>query len=92
MAQGAWPCRALIAAESPPGEALGFDKVHSVISIKTTRIEENQSFLLAEFGSFLAGPSSSVKESLLTFAKSSEGQAELPTEFLGSHISALIIM
>lgn len=71
---------------------MALTKVHSVISIKTTRIEETQSFLMAEFGSFLVGPTSLVKEYLLNFAKVSEGQAKLPTKFLGSYISVLIMM
>lgn len=81
----AWPSPAFIAAVSTPGEALGFDQgALSGISVKTTRAEENQSFLMAEFGSFLVGPTSLVKEYLLAFAKFSEGQAKLPTKFLHS--------
>lgn len=77
---------------STPEEALGFDKgAGCVISIKITRIEENQSFLLAEFGSFPVGPTSLVKDYLLTLAKFSEGQAKLPTKFLDSYISLLIL-
>lgn len=47
---------------------------------------------MAEFGSFLVGPTSLVKEYLLTFAKFSEGQVKLSTKFLSSYINFLIIM
>lgn len=78
---------------SIPKEPLGFDRgAVSVISVKITRIEENQSFLMAEFGSFLVGPTSLVKEYLLTFAKFSEGQVKLSTKFLSSYINFLVIM
>lgn len=76
-----------------PKETLGFDKgAASVISVKITRTEENQSFLMAEFVSFLVGPTTLVKEYLFTFAKFSEGQAKLATKFLDSYISFLITM
>lgn len=86
------PCLYCSCERPRRGSQGGFDKgAVSLISVKITRIEENQSFLLADFGSFLVGPTSLVKDYLLTLAKFSEGQAKLSTEFLDSYISLLIL-